>query len=153
MSELWRARCVENINSDWNTSDIVYADQHGTVWDLKDGAEIVGEYFTFKEWSDTVKTHSKWELIQPTKDTLTPEEVIELLHEVCYGNINLCKEVFGEWLSFSSLYDKFSQEEIIQKLTDYKKSKQVKVISKQEYDKVASDKLNEIYPLGWKVEE
>ena len=156
MNELWRARCVDKRDSGWNAGDIVtmYEDGQYVINNRKRKRSY--NTITFNEWERYCFT-SEWELIQPNQDTLTPEEVIGLLMETLYDNTDnykKCKEIFGDSdFDLRDLkYHDFTPSEIIQKLTDYKKSKQVKIISKQEYDKVASDKLDEIYPMGWRLE-
>jgi hypothetical protein len=149
MSELWRARCVEvDKNSTYKIDDIytMYEDGLGI---LNNGKETKFPYTDFDEFNKNA-IFSEWELIQPTEDTLTPEEVIELLKDISFNaDRKYSKTYFGErYIKISEVLNNFTPSEIIQKLTEYKKSKQVKVISKQEYDKVASDKLDEIYPLG-----
>lgn len=89
------------------------------------------------------------------KDELTNEEVIELMKEkyakeyatfALYGSSKIYKQIDEKIYELSS-------DEIIKELIEYKKSKEIKVVSKEEYAKVASDKLDELYPKGWKVEE
>lgn len=88
------------------------------------------------------------------KDELTNEEVIELLREKytkTYANI-----ASRRCYTYQALDDKVMKlkpSEIIDELVEYKKSKEIKVVSKEEYAKVASDKLDELYPKGWKVKE
>ena len=95
-------------------------------------------------------THTFKDLI--IKDELTNEEVIDLFFET-YFDDDKQDEVFGSILHLSKIAALFTPQEIIEKLTEYKKSKEIKVVSKEEYSKVASDKLDELYPKGWKVEE
>ncbi len=93
-------------------------------------------------------THKFKDLII-TEETLTAEKAIELLFEIIYGSKanKLCKEYFGEtYLGFVDIYDRFTLKEIVKKLTEYKQSKQIHIVSKEEYDKIASDKLDELYP-------
>lgn len=97
-------------------------------------------------------THTFKDLI--IKDELTNEEVIELLREKytkTYANI-----ASRRCYTYQALDDKVMKlkpSEIIAELVEYKKQKEIKVVSKEEYSKVASDKLDELYPKGWKVEE
>ncbi len=84
------------------------------------------------------------------KDELTNEEVIELFFET-YFDDDIQDEVFGSILYLSKIAGRFTPQEIVEKLTEYKKSKEIKVVSKEEYSKVASDKLDELYPKGWKL--
>ena len=153
MSELWRARCIDKRDSGWNTGDIVTMYENGNYVINNRIKKFSYKPITFNEWERRSFT-SVWELIQPTQDALTPEEVIELLNETIYENGGaVCQELYGNnTFTIGAICLKFTFAEIIEKLTDYKKSKQVKVISKQEYDKVASDKLDEIYPGGWRLE-
>ena len=97
-----------------------------------------------------LSTHTFKDLI--IKDELTNEEVIELFFET-YFNDDTQDEVFGAVLHLSKIATRFTPQEIVEKLTEYKKSKEIKVVSKEEYSKVASDKLDELYPKGWKVAE
>lgn len=97
-------------------------------------------------------THTFKDLI--IKDELTNEEVIELLREKyskTYANISA-----RSCYTYQALDDKVMKlkpSEIIAELVEYKKQKEIKVVSKEEYSKVASDKLDELYPKGWKVAE
>ena len=99
-----------------------------------------------------LSTHTFKDLI--IKDELTNEEVIELLKEKytkSYTNVSSVG-----WYTYQALDDKVMKlkpSEIIDELVEYKKSKEIKVVSKEEYSKVASDKLDELYPKGWMVAE
>lgn len=154
MNELWRARCVGvEKNCGFDLGEVVIMEKNGKISSLKDNWNSNFSNTSFKYWQN-YWNQSKWELIHPTQDTLTPEEVIELLIEITGSEeVANCKKFFGDGkYDIYDILDGFTPSEIIQKLTDYKKSKQAKVISKQEYDKAASDKLDEIYPGGWRLE-
>jgi hypothetical protein len=62
--------------------------------------------------------------------------------------------IFGNYMyEVYNICNEFTTKEIIRKLTEYKQSKQITIVSKSEYGKTASDKLDEIYPRGWRLEE
>ena len=118
--------------------------------------------YTIHTYSERYKniTHSnqqsdaKFSDIIINEDELTNEEVIELLFE------KYKVRQVGFSMGYMYYYDELKREawelkpkEIIEKLKEYKKSKSVKVVSKEEYDKTASDKFDELYPNGWMLEE
>lgn len=123
---------LENfINS---TSNVKICDLRSNTW------SFCGERDNAINFSDLI-----------VKDELTNEEVIELLVECVYGGN--CKKIFGKDTSFCEISAIYTPQQITAKLTEYKHHKQITTVSKAEYDKIAADKLNELYPKGWKVEE
>ena len=147
MSNSWKAKCiwVDSDRTNWSIGEIVNFED-GKVFKDKIGWCIIRpKDYLFTDWCNEIYRSSKWELIED--NTLSVEEVIELLVEIISNNC-LKFKIFSNY-PIEILTSKI----IIDKLIKYKNSKLIMSISKLDYNKIATDKLNSIYPNGWKVEE
>ena len=124
---------LENFIENTGKTYKITADEH--VWEIAFGDEK--NIMLFKD------------LIIPEK-TLTAEEAIELLFEKYASDLH---HQLGCIRIMSSEVAIMNPKEIVEKLTEYKQSKQIHIVSKAEYNKIASDKLDELYKNGWRLAE
>jgi len=149
MNNSWKMKCSDVKSFNYYTKDKIYNVING-MFTCDDGYTFP-YYENFEEWSHD--SGLNWELIEEL-EPLTAEEVIELFKEILFdADRSACKLYFNDrYFNVSAVFNDFTPKDIIERLTKYRDSKIIHTVSMDEWNKVASDELDRLYPNGWKRE-